>query len=110
MSRMSRIHRMLISAVLIITFTFAVCTVRPQPVHADSDTTTILIVLGGVIGGLMVIALIFTFFVRNNPAWMPALPTGQEAQLRRNPWEVPPPRIKFGFSCARDTGVPLICW
>src|SRR5512144_2671519 len=56
---MSRMHRMLISVILVVTLTFAVCTVRPQPVHAD-DTTTILIVLGGVIGGLMVIALIFT--------------------------------------------------
>jgi len=106
---MSRMHRMLISVVLVVTLTFAVCTVRPQPVYANSDTTTILIVLGGVIGGLMIIALIFTFFVRNNPAWMPAVPTA-ETQLRGNPWEVPPPRIKFGFSCARDTGVPLICW
>jgi len=94
--------------VLVVALVFAVCTVRPQPVHADS-TTTILIVLGGVIGGLMVIALIFTFFVRNNPAWMPVAPTAQAA-LRGNPWDLPAPRLRFGFSCARDSGVPLICW
>lgn len=106
---MSRIQRTLISMVLVITLLVAVCTVRPQPVHAD-DTTTILIVLGGVIGGLMIIALVFTFFVRDNPAWMPAMPSPADTALRQNPWEHSPPRLKFGLSCARETGVPLICW
>lgn len=106
---MSRMQRTLISVVLVVALFFAVCTVRPQPVRAD-DTTTILIVLGGVIGGLMIVALVFTFFVRDNPAWMPAAPTAADTAFRHNPWDRPDHRLKFGLSCARDSGVPLICW
>jgi hypothetical protein len=106
---MSRMHRVVISVVLVVALFFAVCTVRPQPVYAD-DTETILIVLGGVIGGLMVLALVFTFFVRDNPAWMPAAPSAADTAFRQNPWDRPGPRLKFGLSCARDSGVPLLCW
>jgi hypothetical protein len=108
--QMRVLQRRLISVVLIVALLFAVCAVRPQPAHANSDATTIAIILGGVIGGLMVIALIFTFFVRNNPAWMPAAPTA-EANLRGNPWDRPVQRFRFGLSCAtRDGALPLLCW
>jgi hypothetical protein len=108
---MRRLQRSLVSVVLVVALLFAVCTVRPQPVHAlDDEATTIIIILGGVIGGLMVLALIFTFFVRDNPAWMPAAPTA-EAALRGNPWDRPAQRFRFGLGCAsRDGGVPLLCW
>jgi hypothetical protein len=107
---MSRAKRTLISAVLVVTLLFAVCTVRPTPVYANSSTETILIVLGGVIGGLAVIALIMTLIVRNNPAWMPVAPQA-DAALRSSAWDRPHDRVRFGLGCGiRDGGVPLVCW
>jgi len=107
---MSRVKRTLISLVLMVTLLFAVCSVRPAPVYADTDTTTILIILGGVIGGLAVIAVIMTLIVRNNPAWMPALPSA-DATLKATPWDRPSARVRFGLGCGvRDGSVPLVCW
>lgn len=106
---MSRAKRTLVSVVLVVTLLCGLCAVRPTPTYATSSTT-IAIVLGGVIGGLMVIAVIVTLVVRNNPAWMPALPEGDIAQ-RSNPWREPEPRVHFGLGCGmRDGGVPLVCW
>jgi hypothetical protein len=108
---MSRVKRTLISAVLIVTLLFAVCTVRPTPVYASSSTETILIVLGGVIGGLAILALVITLFVRNNPAWMPVAPEA-DAALRNAAWDRPEDHhMRFGLGCGvRDGGVPLVCW
>lgn len=107
---MSRVKRTLVSVVLVVALLFAICTVRPTPAYAKSDTTTIAIILGGVIGGLAVIAIIMTLIVRNNPAWMPALPQA-DAALRASPWDPPADRVRFGTRCGiRDGGVPLVCW
>jgi len=107
---MSRLKRTLISAVLIVALLFAVCTVRPAPVFASSSGETIAIVIGGVIGGLALLALIITIFVRNNPAWMPVAPDATAA-LRTTPWDRPHEQVRFGFGCGvRDGGVPLVCW
>ena len=107
---MSRGKRSVISVVLIVALVFTLCTVRPTPVYASSSTTTIAIILGGVIGGLMIIALIFTLIVRNNPAWMPAVPD-VGTMMKGNPWDKPDDRVRFGFRCGvRDGTVPLLCW
>jgi hypothetical protein len=108
---MNRAMRTLTSVVLILALVGTLCTVRPAPVYADSDTETILIVLGGVIGGLMIIALIFTLIVRNNPAWMPAVPD-VGTMLKGNPWDRPPDeRTRFRLGCrSRDGTVALVCW
>jgi hypothetical protein len=107
---MSRVKRTLISVVVVAALLFAVCTLRPAPARALDDTQTIIVVLGGTIGGLMILALIFTFFVRDNPAWMPAVPSA-EAAVRSNPWSRPEERLRFGLRCgAADRGVPLLCW
>jgi hypothetical protein len=106
---MSRAKRTMVSMFLVVTLLCGICTVRPAPTYATSSET-IAIVLGGVIGGLMVIAVIVTVIVRNNPAWMPALPQGDLAQ-KSNPWSEPEPRVHFGLGCGmRDGGVPLVCW
>jgi hypothetical protein len=106
---MSGVKRALISLVLVAALLSAICTVRPAPVYASSNSTTA-IILGGVIGGLLVIAVIVTLIVRNNPAWMPALPQ-DDAALKSNPWDQPAARVQFGWRCgARDGAVPLICW
>ena len=106
---MSRANRMLVSLVLVITLLCSICTVRPTPTYA-TDTETLAIVIGGVIGGLMVIAVVVTLIVRNNPAWMPVLPEGEIAQ-KSNPWREPEPRVHFGPRCGmREGGVPLVCW
>ena len=109
---MSRFKHVLITLVVVLTFTVAVCSVRPQPVYADSDTETILIILGAVIGGLALFALIMTLIVRNNPAWMPLGPTADTKRLD-GAWKDPPGErgVKFGLSCgARDGAMPLFCW
>lgn len=107
---MSRSKRMLISLVVLVTFTVAVCVVQPRPVHADSDTTTILIILGAVIGGLALFALIMTLIVRNNPAWMPLGPGPEHTRADRG-WGDPPGKVRFALDCGmRDGSVPLLCW
>jgi hypothetical protein len=107
---MSGMKRTLISLVLVVTLLCAVCTVRPAPVYANSSGTTIAIILGGVIGGLALIAVIVTLIVRNNPAWMPAVPSA-DAVLKATPWDEPAERVRFGLGCGvRDGGVPLVCW
>jgi len=107
---MDRAKRTLISVVLIVALVGTLCTVRPTPVYASSDATTIAIILGGVIGGLAIIALIFTLIVRNNPAWMPAVPD-VGAMLKGNPWDQPPDRARFRLGCkAGDGTVALVCW
>jgi len=106
---MNRFKHALISVVLTVALVFTLCAVQPTPVYASS-TETIAIILGGVIGGLMIIAVIMTLIVRNNPAWMPALPQG-DGQLRRNPWDRPDDRLRFGWNCGfRDGAMPLVCW
>ena len=58
----------------------------------------------------LAVAIVVTLIVRNNPAWMPALPQA-DAALRSNPWERPDDRVRFGLGCGiRDGGVPLLCW
>jgi hypothetical protein len=100
----------LVSVVVIFALLFTLCTVRPTPVYASSDATTIAIILGGVIGGLMIIAVVFTLLIRNNPAWMPAAPD-IGAMVRHNPWDRPDNRVRFGFGCGvRDGTLPLLCW
>jgi hypothetical protein len=107
---MTRAKRTLISVVLIVALLFTVCTVRPTPVQALDDTQLVLVIIGGVLVGGIIIALIFTFFVRDNPAWMPALPEPETAS-RGNPWGKPEERIRFGLGCRnRDGGMPLVCW
>ena len=107
---MNRFKHAVISVVLVVALVFTLCAVRPAPVYANTDTTTILIILGGVIGGLMIVAIIMTLIVRNNPAWMPALPPG-DAALRSNPWDPPDNRVRFGWRCGvRDGALPLVCW
>lgn len=107
---MSRVKRSMISMVLVVALLVTVCTMRPTPVQASSDAATIAIILGGVIGGLALIAVIVTLIVRNNPAWMPALPA-PDATLRASPWDRPHERVRFGLGCGvRDGGVPLLCW
>ena len=107
---MSRVKRTLISVVLVVALLVTVCTVRPTPAYADTDATTIAIILGGVIGGLALIAIIMTLIVRNNPAWMPAVPQA-DAVLRASPWDAAADRVRFGLRCGiRDGGVPLVCW
>jgi hypothetical protein len=107
---MARVRRVLVSLVVILAFTVCVCAVQPKPVYASSSTTTILIVLGSVIGGLALFALIMTLIVRNNPAWMPLAPGPDLAKA--HPWEPPESKpIKFGLGCGvRPEGVPLLCW
>jgi hypothetical protein len=105
---MTRVRHALVTLIVLVTFTLAVCTVKPQPVLAD-DTTTILIILGAVIGGLALFALIMTLIVRNNPAWMPLGPMPEKKRADRD-WS-DPPGIKFGFDCGvRSGGMPLLCW
>lgn len=107
---MTRVKRSFVSLLVIVALLFTVCTVRPTPVQAIDDTELVLIIIGGVIVGGIIIALIFTFFVRDNPAWMPALPS-PESTARGNPWAKPDERLRFGFGCRnRDGGMPLICW
>jgi hypothetical protein len=108
---MSGVKRALISLVLVVALLSAICTVRPTPAYASSSSgTTTAIVIGGAIGGLMIIAVIVTLIVRNNPAWMPALPQ-DDAALKSNPWDRPAARVQFGWRCgARGGAVPLICW
>ena len=105
---MPRLLRVLTTLVVAITFTVAITVVQPKPAYADTDTETILIVLGGVIGGLAIIALIMTLIVRNNPAWMPL---GPSPDLKRVARDQQPPGVRFGFDCGwRTGGVPLVCW
>jgi len=106
---MSRLLRVLTTCIVAITFTVVISAVQPQPAHADStDTTTILIILGGVMGGLALIALIATLLVRNNPAWMPAAP---DFDLKRVARDQRPPTTRWGLDCGwRQGGVPLVCW
>ena len=107
---MSRAKRSLMSLVLIVALVGTLCTVRPAPVYASSSGETIAIILGGTIGGLMLLAVIITLFVRNNPAWMPAVPD-VGTMLKRNPWEQPPDRPRFRLGCStRDGTVALVCW
>jgi hypothetical protein len=107
---MNRVKRTLIAVVLIVALVGTLCTVQPTPAYASSDAATIAIILGGTIGGLMIIAVIITIFVRNNPAWMPAVPD-VGAMLKGNPWDQPPDRARFRLGCkARDGTVALICW
>ena len=108
---MDRFKHALISLVVIVTFTVAVSVVQPHPVYANSDdTTTLLIILGAVIGGLALFALVMTLIIRNNPAWMPIAP-GPDLS-KAHPWEAPDSaRVKFGFGCGlRSEGLPLLCW
>jgi hypothetical protein len=108
---MSRVYRVLTSLIVILTFTVAVSVVQPQPVHAQDDTTTILIVLGAVVGGLAIFALVMTLLVRNNPAWMP-LSQGPDLQRYNRFGGAPPEQgVQFGLACAsQKAGVPLFCW
>ena len=107
---MRRFRDGFISIVLIVALVFTLCAARPTPVYADSNGTTIAIVLGGVIGGLMILAVIITLIVRNNPAWMPALPPTDGA-ARANVWDRPNPRWRFGWQCGAQGGsMPLVCW
>lgn len=108
---MDRFKHALISLIVVVTFTVAVCAVKPQPVYAD-DTTTILIILGAVIGGLALFALIMTLIVRNNPAWMPLGPTPDTLRANRYPGAPPGGSpLRFGTDCGvRDGGMPLLCW
>ena len=108
---MSRVRRTLISLMLAMVLLSAICTVRPAPVYASSSSAeTVAIILGGTIGGLAIIAIIVTLIVRNNPAWMPALPQ-DDAALKSNPWDQPAARVQFGWRCGvRGGAVPLICW
>jgi hypothetical protein len=107
---MSRVLRVLTTVIVIVTFTVAVAIVRPQPAQADSSTETILIVLGGVIGGLAILALIMTLIVRNNPAWMP-LAQGPDLQRYDRYRDPPQDGVKFGLRCGiRDGAMPLLCW
>ena len=106
---MSGAKRTIVSILLVVTLLCGLCTVRPTPVYASSSETTA-IVIGGVIGGLMIIALIVTLVIRNNPAWMPALPQGDLTRTS-NPWSEPQQRVQFGPRCGmRDGSVPLVCW
>lgn len=108
---MSRALRVLTTLIVIVTFTVTVAVVHPEPVHASSSTETILIVLGGVIGGLALFALIMTLIVRNNPAWMPL---AQGPDLTRYDKHRGPPEsggLRFGPRCGvRDGAMPLLCW
>jgi hypothetical protein len=108
---MSRVKRTGISLVLVVALLVAICAVRPAPVYASSSSAeTVAIILGSVIGGLALIAIVVTLIVRNNPAWMPVLPRA-DAALQSNPWERPDDRVHFGLRCGiRDGGVPLLCW
>lgn len=107
---MSRIAHILTTLVVILTFTVAVSVVQPRPVHADTDTETILIVLGAVIGGLALFALIMTLIVRSNPAWMPLGPAPDIARTDR--YGRPPDEgVRFGLGCGiRQGTLPLVCW
>lgn len=107
---MSRILHMLTTLLVIVTFTVAVSVVQPRPVYADTDTETILIVLGAVIGGLALFALIMTLIVRNNPAWMPIAPTPDLSRTDR--FGRPPDEgVRFGLACGvRNGAMPLLCW
>ena len=108
---MSRVRQAGISLVLVVALLVAICTVRPTPVYASSSSAeTVAAILGGIIGGLALIAVIVTLIVRNNPAWMPALPQA-DAALRSNPWDRSDERVHFGLGCGiRDGTVPLLCW
>ena len=106
---MSGTKRTVVSLVLVVALLSSTCVVRPTPVYA-TDTTTVALAVGGTIVGLMIIALIVTLVVRNNAAWMPALPQG-DATLKSNPWAQPESRVRFGSACGiRDGAVPLVCW
>ncbi len=106
---MRRIVHCLTTLLVIITFTVAVIVVQPEPAMA-TETTTILIVLGSVVGGLALIALLMTLLVRNNPAWMPLGPTPDLAKSDRF-GRPPDAGVRFGLGCGvRDGALPLICW
>ncbi|MDX2166538.1 MAG: hypothetical protein SF182_05720 [Deltaproteobacteria bacterium] len=105
---MPRLLRLLTTLTVAITFTVVVTAVQPQPVYANTDTETILIVLGAVFGGLAIIAIVATLLVRNNPAWMPAAPGLDVKHLAR---DERPPGVRFGLDCGwRPGGMPLLCW
>ena len=109
---MSRFKGTLISLIVIVTFTVAVCTVQPRPAQA-TDTTTLIIILAGVFGGLAIFAIVMTLIVRNNPAWMSLGPL-PDVTRREGLWGGGPPGgrpVKFGLDCGiRSEGVPLLCW
>lgn len=108
--RMARIARSLLSALLIVTLVVTLCAGRPQPVLADTDTATIGIILGVVILGLILISVLLTLLVRNNPAWMPALPDGNPLP-GVDAWGPPDDRLRFGWDCrGPDGAMALLCW
>src|SRR5215831_11123009 len=106
---MTRFKHALISVILVVALVFTLCAAKPAPVYASS-AATIAIVLGGVIGGLMVVAVIMTLIIRNNPAWMPALPQADTTR-RSLPWDKRDEGVHFGWGCGLHDGVmPLVCW
>ncbi|MFN8641660.1 MAG: hypothetical protein U0802_08400 [Candidatus Binatia bacterium] len=107
---MSRVFRVLTSLLVIVTFTVFVAVVQPQPARADSSTETVLIVVGAVVGGLALFALIMTLIVRNNPAWMP-LTQGPDLHQYDKFHGPPDDGVKFGPRCGIQGGtLPLLCW
>ncbi len=107
---MSHAKRRLVSLVLTVTLLSSACLLRPAPVYAKADTTTVALAVGGAILGIIIIAVLITVFVRNSPAWMPALPQG-DTTPKSNPWAPPDEGVHFGTRCGiQDGAVPLLCW
>jgi hypothetical protein len=81
----------------------------PRPAAAKSDTETAIIIVGGVIGGLVIVALIGTLIVYNRKDDIP------REYLARNPLpdEGRKQGLRFGPACAPssvDGQVPMFCW
>jgi hypothetical protein len=95
------------AAALLLIATMLVVSV-PRPVAAKVDTSQALIIVGSIIGGLVVVALIGTLIVYRKPGLV------NELLVKAPP---PPPqvaerRIRFGPSCAPmpDGQMPMLCW
>ncbi len=94
--------RVLVSVVVAVALLVGV--MAPRPARADTETT--LIILGSVVGGVAVLAVIMTAMVRGNPAWLPAAPQGAEQNGSDSRGS-----LRFGPQCAPGDGnVPLMCW
>ena len=79
--------------------------ISPAPAHADD--TEVAIIIGAVVGGLVVVALVATALFRDNPALRSFRPPAEDTAALADR-----DRIRFGMQCAsRDGSAPAImCW
>lgn len=92
-------------AVLLIATMIAVS--LPRPAEAKVDTEQALIIVGSIIGGLVVVALIGTLIVYRRPKSAHDLLAKEPA-----PASAERERLRFGPACAPmpDGQMPMLCW